>query len=353
MYSDGKVTISWKELCSGLPRIVMAIFLGIVISTPLELKIYEKSINTEIKTLKEKKLKELLAADEAKLEELNVRKEQILSRDVVDVAAGGAGEAFNTNSKELLGIQAEYTKLQAQINRIVIQRKQFSQIDNPSQYNKLSNQIHSLSAKRNALRPQITKLQSEIAGNNKDYRDAVNQNSLQKRKDLESIDKDIDAIKIKIDDAEKIYRPQLSDEFDGFQGRMMAFSSLKENESTKWAAFFISLLFIIVECAPTFMRMMVADGSYEEILEAEKHKIRVLASKRISDLNDEINTEVKISTEKNSKRLELELQANKELMEKLSKTHAELLQIALDKWREEELEKIKNDPSSFIKIESK
>jgi hypothetical protein len=210
-----------------------------------------------------------------------------------------------------------------------------------------------LSAKRNALRPQITKLQSEIAGNNKDYRDAVNQNSLQKRKDLESIDKDIDAIKIKIDDAEKIYRPQLSDEFDGFQGRMMAFSSLKENESTKWAAFFISLLFIIVECAPTFMRMMVADGSYEEILEAEKHKIRVLASKRISDLNDEINTEVKISTEKNSKRLELELQANKELMEKLSKTHAELLQIALDKWREEELEKIKNDPSSFIKIESK
>ena len=353
MYSDGKVTISWKELCSGLPRIVMAIFLGIVISTPLELKIYEKSINTEIKTLKEKKLKELLAADEAKLEELNVRKEQILSRDVVDVAAGGAGEAFNTNSKELLGIQAEYTKLQAQINRIVLQRKQFSQIDNPSQYNKLSNQIHSLSAKRNALRPQITKLQSEIAGNNKDYRDAVNQNSLQKRKDLESIDKDIDAIKIKIDDAEKIYRPQLSDEFDGFQGRMMAFSSLKENESTKWAAFFISLLFIIVECAPTFMRMMVADGSYEEILEAEKHKIRVLASKRISDLNDEINTEVKISTEKNSKRLELELQANKELMEKLSKTHAELLQIALDKWREEELEKIKNDPSSFIKIESK
>lgn len=353
MYSDGKVTISWKEFWSGLPRIVMAIFLGIVISTPLELKIYEKSINTEIKDLKEKKLKELLASDEAKLEELTVRKEQILSRDVVDVAAGGAGEAYNSNSKELLGIQAEYNKLQAQINRIVIQRKQISQIDNPSQYNNLSNQIHSLSAKRNALRPQITKLQAEIAGNNKDYRDAVNQNSLQKRKDLESIDKDIDAIKIKIDDAEKIYRPQLSDEFDGFQGRMMAFSSLKENESTKWAAFFISLLFIIVECAPTFMRMMVADGSYEEILEAEKHKIRVMASKRISDLNDEINTEVKISTEKNSKRLELELQANKELMEKLSKTHAELLQIALDKWREEELKKINKDPSSFIKIEGR
>ena len=44
MYSDGKVTISFKEFFSGLPRIIMAVFLGIVISTPLELKIYQKSM---------------------------------------------------------------------------------------------------------------------------------------------------------------------------------------------------------------------------------------------------------------------------------------------------------------------
>ena len=37
MYSDGKHTISWSELFSGLPRIIIAIFLGIVISTPLEI----------------------------------------------------------------------------------------------------------------------------------------------------------------------------------------------------------------------------------------------------------------------------------------------------------------------------
>ena len=40
MYSDGEVTISWLEFKSGLSRIIMALFLGIVISTPLELKIY-------------------------------------------------------------------------------------------------------------------------------------------------------------------------------------------------------------------------------------------------------------------------------------------------------------------------
>ena len=48
MYSDGKPTISWLELRSGLPRIIMAIFLGIVISTPLEMKIFEDRIDSQL-----------------------------------------------------------------------------------------------------------------------------------------------------------------------------------------------------------------------------------------------------------------------------------------------------------------
>ena len=131
---------------------------------------------------------------------------------------------------------------------------------------------------------------------------------------------------------------------------MMAFDNMKPWFSpTWWASLFISLLFIIIECAPTFMRMMVADGSYEKLLEAEKHKIRVLADKRISDLNDNINTEVQISIKKNQERLETEVRANKDLMEKIAKTQAELLETAITKWREEELAKIAEDPSAYIK----
>jgi hypothetical protein len=80
------------------------------------------------------------------------------------------------------------------------------------------------------------------------------------------------------------------------------------------------------------------------------HRVRVLADKRISDLNDEINTEVQISTKKNKERLEAEVLANKELMERIAKTQAELLQTAIDKWREEELAKINENPSAYIKV---
>lgn len=52
MYSDGKTTISWLEFRSGLPRIVISIFLGIVISAPLELKIFKQEIVEYIKVEK-------------------------------------------------------------------------------------------------------------------------------------------------------------------------------------------------------------------------------------------------------------------------------------------------------------
>ena len=145
------------------------------------------------------------------------------------------------------------------------------------------------------------------------------------------------------------FRDKLDIQYKGFQARMNAFSELKEESwATYISSLFIMLLFIIVETAPTFLRMMVADGSYENLLDAERHRIEVLSTKRKSDLNDDINTEVQISTEKNRQRLEAEILANKELIEKISKIQAELLQIAIDKWREEELAKINENPSAYI-----
>ncbi|MBR1688585.1 MAG: DUF4407 domain-containing protein [Prevotella sp.] len=348
MYSDGKVTISWQELYSGLPRIIMAIFLGIVISTPLELKIYEKSINTEIKTMKQDKLKELLAADEAELDELNVRKDQILSRDIVDAAVGSARAAFTDANNELGTLQAQYNQLQSNISNLVTRRRYLSQVRDSVQYRRLSGEINKLTIQRNKLKPKITQLQTAKATEDLIYRQAIDQNKQQMNRDLIAINKDIDELKHKIKTAKKEYAPQLTDEFDGFQGRMMAFNSLKENESTWWAALFISLLFIVIETAPTFFKMMIASGPYDDLLRAEMHRVRVLSDKEISDLNDEVNTLIQISVAKNKAKLETELAANNKIMEKIALAQAELLQTAIDKWREEELAKINENPSAYI-----
>ena len=367
MYSDGEVTISWPELKSGLPRIIMAIFLGIVISTPLELKIYEKSIESEIEELKEKELNEYVAKDEAKLAEKELKFDEISNMTLTDAGTVDAEDVFSEAYKKRQELITKRDQYNTDIRTLNSRRRKISQVDDPKGYQNLTRNIAEMSRYRNRLNREIDELGRKMNTSKADRKTSIDNNRNRRDEQLKVIGKDIEDLKSKIENAKTVYAPTLSKKYDGFQGRMDAFHSMKYPEAnlkypwyypqrysspTFWAALFISLLFIIIECAPTFMRMMVADGSYEKLLEAEQHKIKVLADKRISDLNDKINTEVQISIAKNKERLEVEVKANKELLEKLAKTQAELLQTAIDKWREEELAKINENPSAYIKTNS-
>ena len=115
----------------------------------------------------------------------------------------------------------------------------------------------------------------------------------------------------------------------------------------------ITLLFVIIETAPTFFKMMMQGGAYDNLLNAEKHRVKVLSQQKISDVNDYVNTEVKISTMKNQKRLEAEMLANEEILKKLAIVQAELLSKSIDAWREEELKKIAENPKSYLQVKVK
>lgn len=79
MYSDGKVTISWQEFKSGLPRIIMAIFLGIVISTPLELKIFEDAIDIRIEQDKDKLLQDKISGSVQLRDSIAQKRDEIMN----------------------------------------------------------------------------------------------------------------------------------------------------------------------------------------------------------------------------------------------------------------------------------
>lgn len=79
MYSDGKVTISWQEIKSGLPRIIMAIFLGIVISTPLELKIFEDAIDIRIEQDKDKLLQDKISGSVQLRDSIAQKRDEIMN----------------------------------------------------------------------------------------------------------------------------------------------------------------------------------------------------------------------------------------------------------------------------------
>ena len=114
------------------------------------------------------------------------------------------------------------------------------------------------------------------------------------------------------------------------------------------ARLFITLLFIAIEVIPTLFKMMVSASAYDDMLLAEKHRIKALSDKRIKEVDDYVQNELAISTEKNKARLEAELKANEDILRKLATAQSELIEVAIEEWRKHELEKVKNNPSSYI-----
>lgn len=376
MYSDGKVTISWQELVSGLPRIVMAIFLGIVISTPLELKIFEDAIDIQIEQDKDRLLNEKIGETIHRRDSTSQKRDEIMNgvamfdtqittsstetnnllSDINDLK-----NKWNGENNKVISCDQQIAPLQRQLNTMSSDNPHYQNVLN--KIGVLRSRRSSAVAQRNALAAAIRGKQGEVAASDATLKTLMSNKQSETQKESERLRQEIDSLNIIINEskvrhkdwtdveikAKGSFRDKLDIQYKGFQARMNAFSELKEESwATYISSLFIMLLFIIVETAPTFLRMMVADGSYENLLDAERHRIEVLSTKRKSDLNDDINTEVQISTEKNRQRLEAEILANKELIEKISKIQAELLQIAIDKWREEELAKINENPSAYI-----
>lgn len=307
MYSDGKHTISWAEIRSGLPRIIMAIFLGLVISTPLEMKIFSDQIDSQLLQDNGKRIEQAKLAYKGLYDELDRYEVQKHDIEVEETTL----HKRLLDAQEDLRKEAEGSALSGKIGHgpIYADKERFV------------NECQAAYDRYKATKSSdISRLNSEI--------DRVKKEILRHEG---QIDKDATQ--------------------NGFAVRYEAFenvTSWHDHPALALVALMITLLFVIIETAPTFLKMMMEDGPYDDLLRAQKYKTKVLADKSISDVNDAVNTCVRISTMKNEKRLEAETIANEEIMAKIARAQAELLETAIAGWKEIELEKIRQNPSAYV-----
>lgn len=342
MYSDGKHTISKVEFLGGLPRIILAIFLGIVISTPIEIRIFQDKIKSQ------------LIIDQGKVGD-DVRK----AHDLLYQQRKDIEDQISTRNNQLTDLRAG--RLDGVSGRIADKEKELKEAENRL-YNETNGDgitkkkgygpaAKQLENQVNRLKGELANLRLEEKQNNANNQTYIRQRTVGVQNEIDEYNRRLVEVDKKIAEVEK-EGSEGQKALTGFCAQINALNeiaSFSENMSLFLARLFISLLFIAIEVIPTLFKMMVASGPYDDYLRAEMHRIRVLSDKRISDLNDDVNTEVQISTTKNKERLEAEVLANKEVMERIAKAQAELLQTAIDKWREEELAKIKENPSAYIK----
>lgn len=348
MYSDGEVTISRYEFWGGFPRIIMAIFLGIVISTPLELKIFEDEIQVRIDDMKGDMKKQKVADNEKKVQELTIKLDDIYNEPIAandlpaktgekkidqlidDIKNKKKTHASETTTNQNLKVQLRNAKTHADSTNIIAK-------------------LHTSNVSLKNLNAEITDLQSELASESDAYRDIIADASALKTQRINALEEQIAELHEKINNVDSAYSELLDKEFGGFQAHMRAFSELKADfPQTRISSIFIMLLFIIVEITPTFFKMMLKSGPYDDMLRAEMHEFRILSDKRISDLNDEVNASVEISTKQNEDRIAAEVLANKELLNTIAEAQAQILSEAIALWKEEELRKVRENPSAYI-----
>jgi hypothetical protein len=319
---DGKRTISKQELVEGAPRLVMAILLGFVIATPLELKLFEREIKAEIKreniiTLEERKTD---AIQKAETDNIYYSDQIITLRQRID----SRREELNLTKEKR---DAAYDKYMCELNGTCGTGKPG---DGPV--------FREAKENYNVLNKEYKSLESDYLEKNR-----IDNEKIEEYQSI--IDTNLEEATAKVAELETAIESR-----DGLLAQIKALSRLtSEDQSLMFAKWLITLLFIFIEIAPILFKMMTERGPYDDILDRIKHEAKVKQLLLKSNLNQEINTAVKLHNDKTNQKLSAELSANKELLNSIAKAQGEIAQVAIEEWKEQQKEKVRNQPSIMIR----
>lgn len=290
MYSDGKVTISKQEFICGLPRIVIAIFLGIVISAPLELMIFDKEIKTKLREILEAKAAEYIIKENAhKNDTLAIITAEGIEKDLKNQynntlkTPNDSAYYISTDHKVSAGQKpAQY--IDAKTGKVkTIKVSAGNNIQTTKKY-KIELYREQCSRDSSNLAQAIKKthsLRQKLA-----YTD-----SILSKKYIDNIEDEV-----KKQGLYANLHALHTIAMEGYQKWNWCGDTLDSILHTWWWYLFnsaiglIMLLFILIDISPVLYKMMLADGKYDNYLHQEKllaqDKIRLSLSKMLKKLNE-------------------------------------------------------------------
>ena len=123
-----------------------------------------------------------------------------------------------------------------------------------------------------------------------------------------------------------------------------------------WASFVITLLFISLETAPVVVKLLTKRGSYDEMIDRIEYENMITQKEIMSRINSTINAlvqqaedtaqiEKEVRMQMYRDKSDTELRNNKIILDKITESQQELALLAIEKWREEELNKLKSTSS--------
>ncbi len=314
----------WTDVLYAMPRLVFSVLLAIVISRPLELRLFDVEIQDRWAQMeidaRSRDMENIFAGDSARLAKLyaeseRLRKEVEAERAEFRLAEEAwIREKAGTGDTGIPGAGPVFRERERALDEA---RRQLNEAEAHNQ---------PLRARNDSLIAQIRAEQDR----------RINQ---------------ADAVR---------------SQANGFLARMRAFGELaREDQAVYLASLFITLLFISLESAPVMVKLLSTLNPYRpydellqkrefEIVEAAQQEVRVRrhALKADADLviahqTGVMETEMHLGTERDQLRLNAELQANEALIQQIADAQVDLAECLVDEWKCSEMEKIRNGGGTY------
>lgn len=242
-----KTGTMWNQILMAIPRLILAVFLGIIISKPLELKIFEKEVNKQLNTIIQRNKKQLQTEMNARILQQSgpyeTEKKQISSK--ITEYQKSYDSASVELEKEILGTKTGLTSGKEGYGPNARRKAELKE----QRYQDLQNYQKQVAPRLQYLDGEISKIYTNL-------------------------------------ETERGKTETFEDKFNGFAARLQALDELGKNSAIiGLAASFIMGLFICLEISPVLIKLISHVGPYDFLLEKTENDYRLYAKEKTEKAN--------------------------------------------------------------------
>ncbi len=238
----------WKEISQATPRIILAIIIAVVISKPLEMKIFEKEIN------------------------------QVLLTQKNDLTLANKEQIANQFTPEITTIQSEIAQLKQEIET--------KETETNTLYDTYISEAEGTAGTKLLGKGPVYKEKRE-------KHDAALAELKQLKLDNRAkiTDKEAQILALSNEQTKQVTTTQPI--IDGFDGLMARINALQE---LPWLpSFFIFLLFLAIETSPIFSKLIAPKGEYDYKLQDIENAVKSWVSQKENQRNKVVSADTKLN----------------------------------------------------------
>lgn len=305
---DGTDSITWKEVGQALPRIFIAVILGFAISAPLEIKILESEINSELSKYQQEYT-----------EKLNITTDIVFKQKL---------SKLEKDKKEyeikLANYESELEQFDQQIDALVARQQGEMQDKRAYGFGPVAKKMQlDIDTKRTEKDKFIALKTSEVNA----WRKQLNFND-------DQINKLSDGLRKAYNENEK-----KAHGYDGLLKRIQI-----SHEIGGLVPWLILAVFLCIETGPIFFKMMLTKGAYDYMVENNNHRMNV----ENGIFKDDVIYEGKNGAIHMEKYRYLEVESAKLEKERKIAAQNKINDEIINQWGKIKVEAVIKDPSKFI-----